>query len=1640
MGHPSRIVGGAAERFVLPDPCDRNVTMSPTIYDVLEELRTSALSEADKGAKFERLMKAYLRIDPVFSEQFTDVWLWSEYPGSGGKHDTGIDLVARDKDTGHDVAIQCKFFAPSTYVTKPMIDSFLAVSGKAEFGERIIISTSDKWSSNAEDAIKNQAIAVRRIGLADLEASRVDWSVFSLSTPDELTLTAKKAPRDHQWVAIEKVAAGFGENDRGKLVMACGTGKTFTSLRFAEQNVGPGGKVLFLVPSINLLSQTIREWIDNADLPIRPLAVCSDPKSTARGKRGHDGLEDISVTDIALPATTNVSEVRRRIKDAGHDKNAMTVIFSTYQSIDVVAEAQQGLAEFELIVADEAHRTTGTTLAGDDDSNFVKVHNNGFIPAMKRLYMTATPRIYDDSSKTKAGEANAVLASMDDEELFGPEFHRLGFGEAVERGLLTDYKVLVLTVDEESVARTFQMQLSDEGNELKLDDAAKIVGCWNGLAKRGKLEHSYEPDTRPMRRAIAFAGKISDSKRIEQLFQSVTDYYVNATDQEAEGGTSPLKCTVRHVDGSMNALERNTALDWLRADPGGGACRILTNARCLSEGVDVPALDAVMFLSPRKSVVDIVQSVGRVMRLDPSGEKKFGYIILPIGIPSGMTPEEALRDNKRYAAVWEVLQALRAHDERFDALVNRISLSKARDRKVNVIGVGGDGQWEDQGTLDLVFPDLDQWRDSIYAKIVQKVGSREYWTDWAKEVASIAERQITRIIALLDDPTTGVREQFEEFLQGIRGNLNENITEAEAVEMLAQHLITRPVFNALFAGDDFLDNNPVAQTMEQMLAVLDQHDLEAENESLHKFYDSVRRKVADVKDREGRQELVRRLYDTFFAYAFKRTVEKLGIVYTPVQIVDFILQSANEVLRRDFGQSLSDEGVHVLDGFTGTGTFMVRLLELGLIKPHDLARKYAQELHANEILLLAYYIAAVNIETTYMGIKRSLTESSIDGADADDMAVDDVAYESFPGLILTDTFQSWEDDDRPDLDVFPENNERLERLKTLPITVIVGNPPYSVGQETGNDANENEVYPSLDAAIEATYGARSEAKSRRTLYDSYIRAIKWASLRIEERGVIAYVTNGGFLDSNSADGLRKTLTEEFSEVYIYNLRGNQRTAGERSRKEGGKVFGGGSRATVAITVLVKNPDKTGPATIHYTDIGDYLTAEQKLNKVSDAGSILGLDAVPIIPNEHGDWLYQRRADFDAFLPLGEKGSEVSVFDRHSLGLASGRDAWVYNFSATALRSNVERMISNYNDEVAAKAIVPDRPPNRDAARISWNRNLENEYRRGRSIAASTDGWRASTYRPFTRLSSYFHKDMNAMLYQQQRFWPSASTANHGFVVMGPRPEASFAVLAVNAMPDLAVFTYAVQFFARWQYESIEDAGMLDVPLGDEEISDGYRKIDNITDAALSRFHEAYGPTVTKNDIFFYVYGLLHSPAYREAYSADLKKMLPRIPLTDDPWPFIRAGRELSETHLDYESATPYPLDGLNLEPTGDPYDFFAVQKMTFTRRRDPESKKLVPDKSGIVYNSRVTLNGIPDDAYRYMLGSRSAIEWIIDRYQVKTDKASGIVNDPNDWSREIGDPRYIVDLLARTVTVSLRTMHIVDNLPALALSKDQNRA
>ncbi|SKR54876.1 helicase [Mycobacteroides abscessus subsp. massiliense] len=1633
-----------------------------TIHEVIEAFR-QAPSNSERGTKFEKLMVRYFELDPTQAQEYDAVWRWIDYPDRQGKPDTGIDLVARSRDTGELTAIQCKFYEPEHNLSKGDIDSFFTALGKAPFTKGIIISTTDKWGKNAEDALEDQSKPVSRLSLAEIAGSPIDWQVEWAGDDFQVTVeeAARHEPRPHQRTAVDKVFAGFGVgNERGKLIMACGTGKTFTSLKIAERTAQDNGGrafILFCVPSISLLSQTLREWTAQTTVPLRAFAVCSDTKVSR-------AAEDSKVHDVAIPVTTKADQLAAAI--AAHGKSeGLTVVFTTYQSLPAVSGAQGfGAPEFDLALCDEAHRTTGVTLSSDPESNFVRIHDSDFIKATRRLYMTATPRIYDEKVKGKAEEHSAEITSMDNEELYGPEFHHLPFGEAVEKGLLTDYKVLVLTVDQNLVAGPMQSQLAGPDNELNLDDATRIVGCWNGLAKRAGATvdgTGFAPGENPMRRAVAFAKDIASSKQVAEMFPRVVDAYRDTLDDDSDDDTATtnnpdLYCSVQHVDGTFNALQRNARLSWLKAPLAENECRILTNARCLSEGVDVPALDAVLFLHPRNSIVDVVQSVGRVMR--KAEGKNYGYIILPVAVPADMSPSQALSDNRRFKVVWDVLNALRAHDERFDAHVNSIALNTGKntaksgkgsnallgghvggadpktDESLKLSGESSDtdsGDGSSGFTSQMALFSLSQWREAIFARIVDKVGKRAYWEDWAHDVAGISAALITRIKVILDQGDKETAKEFERFLKGLRDNLNDSISEADAISMLSQHLITKPVFDALFEGHDFASHNPVSKVMQRMVDTLGGSGLESETNDLEKFYDSVRIRASEVNSAEGKQQVIAELYERFFKIGFAKQAEALGIVYTPVQVVDWILHAADTVSRQHFGKGLTDENVHILDPFVGTGMFVTRLMQTGLIIPKDLARKYAGELHANEIMLLAYYVAAVNIESTYHALTGK-TEGD--------------EYEPFPGIVLADTFQISESDDTFDAEMFPQNNERITKQLATKINVIVANPPYSVGQDSANDNNANIKYPTLDKHIENTYAKRSTATNKNSLYDSYIRAFRWASNRIGDTGVVAFVSNGGWIDGNTQDGMRLALAADYSDIYVYNLRGNQRTAGELSRREGGKVFGGGSRNTVAIFIGVKDPTATGPCTIHYRDIGDYLSRDDKL-RILDSDDIEAVEWELITPNKHGDWINQRDDNYSTYPPIGErkpKQGQVVVFKSFSRGLETARDAWVYNYSSATLKGSVTRLISNYNslitpfekfcakkgvtkpNEATVNAFLADNPSATDPSRINWSRSLRAHLARGVAVNASTGEYIMGTYRPFNTQNVYFDKHLNHERSRMPSAYPTSNHKNIGVVLTAPASHFEFTPFITRLLPNLHTLDTG-QFFPRYTYETVEpDDGTLDLSTENGDVDEwGYRRVDNITDDILKLYREALGEDkIAKDDIFEFVYGLLHSPSYRTKYAADLKKMLPRIPTPSSLGEFEQfrlAGRQLMVLHADYETAEPYPLD-VQLKKGADPQDreTWRVEKMKW---------KSKTDHSSIVYSPKVTVSGIPDDAERYMLGSRSALGWIIDRYQVKTDKDSGIVNDPNDWCDEHDDPTYIVDLIKKVTTVAVGTMQIVDSLP-----------
>ncbi|MCI5116068.1 MAG: helicase, partial [Candidatus Electrothrix sp. AX1] len=939
----------------------------------------------------------------------------------------------------------------------------------------------------------------------------------------------------------------------------------------------------------------------------------------------------------------------------------------------------------------------------------------------------------------------------------------------------------------------------------------------------------------------------------------------------------------------------------------------------------------------------------------------------------------------------------------------------------------GTGRYEQ---LKLQFEEL---QGVIYARMVKKVGSRTYWEQWAKSVGRIAERQVERINRLRAGDRSH-EQAFADFLAGLRNNINPSISEQEAVEMLSQHIITKPVFEALFEGYSFVSNNPVSVGMQSMLDLLEAGAVEKDTAALKKFYDSVQRRASGIDNAEGKQRIIIELYDKFFKTAFPKMVERLGIVYTPVEVVDFIIHSVDDVLKKEFKRSLADENVHILDPFTGTGTFITRLLQSGLIDKKNLPRKFRHELHANEILLLAYYIAAVNIENAYHD------------------AAGNEEYIPFDGICLTDTFQLGESDGSEKLfsEMLLKNSERVEEQKKAPLRVIMGNPPYSVGQKSANDNAQNQSYERLDSRIAATYAAATMATNKNALYDSYIRAFRWSTDRLnpEHGGIIAFVSNGAWLETNSADGFRKCLEKEFTSIWYFNLRGNARTTGELNRKEGEPLFGasggtGGSKAPICITLLVKNPQKTNNnAVIQYHDIGDYLKRTEKLSRIKELGSVGNtfMKWRTLKPNAHGDWINQRNDAFANFIPMGDKKgkSKTTFFNSaiYSRGIATSRDAWCYNSSAKVLEQNIRTTLDFYNEQrrilQEKKSVTPEIKAKDNLSyknsRISWTTALIRDTEKNVKHSIDTKNIVQSVYRPFFKQYLYFSRILNERVYQIPKLFPAPELGNLVICVSAPGGNKRFSVFISDCIPDLHL-NGDTQCFPLYWYEKKQEKQL---DLFDSGNDSEYIRRDGLSDFILKRAKKQYGKSVTKEDIFYYVYGILHSPVYRATFANDLKKMLPRLPLLDnakDFWAFSKAGRALADLHINYETVPPY--HGVTV--TGADSGSFRVEKMRFPKKDGivRGKKKKVNDTSTIHLNSKITLSDIPEKAYQYVVNGKSAVEWIMERYRVKTDKKSGITNDPNDWAEEVGNPRYILDVLLSVINVSVQTVDIVDGLPTV---------
>lgn len=1559
---------------------------SITFDDLILQINQTAEGiQRERGTLFEKLVLAYLKNEPLYKRLYKHVWLLSEIPPEYeiSKKDNGVDLVA-EQFNGDLVAVQAKFY--QNKIGKSEINSFVAEMSKNYYQRGLIISTVDDWNKNARETIEYNQKGIEIIGLSDLRNSQIEWSEFSFSRPEKVIVKSKKKLRPYQEIALNYGIKHFEIFDRGQLIMAPGTGKTFTSLKIAENLSGKTSKpfkVLYLVPSIQLLTQTLRAWNNDTELKITSMAVTSDRDAS----RGTDGTEDIKANDIGYPATTSKEQLIKNWKDVVDTQQIldMVVVFSTYQSIDVIGAAQkEGFPEFDLIIADEAHRTTGAHELGKEASVFSKVHNDTYIRGYKRLYQTATPKIYGDSAKKSAKDKSILISSMDDKNQYGEVFYRIGFGQAVSYGILTDYKVMVLAVDEVSIQKDMQNILSDSENGLNIDDVGRIVGIWNGMMRRNGYKNPIKNspyDGPPLKRAIAFTRTIEDSKKVSEQFEKVVNEYIGPEIEEES-----IRLSMRHADGLMTALQKGEILDWL-ADPKkpDNEARIVSNVRFLTEGIDVPNLDAVIFLASKKSQVDIVQAVGRIMR--KSEGKDYGYIILPIVVPASETPETILDKNKNYEVVWQVLNALRSVDERFEAMIDKLNIAKPKQLKVIGVGSAPNRVNDRENTISNDDEDLqskmigwDQFEGAIYGKIVQKVGDRKYLENWSADVSKIAQRQINWIKNKLLDKKDPITIEFNKFISSLQHNINESIDENQAAEMLSQHLITKPIFEALFDEYSFVNNNPVSSAMEAILIELEKAGFAKEQENLEPLYASVKMRAEGVEKSEDKQKIIITLYDKFFKTAFKSTTERLGIVFTPIEVVDFIVKSVDESLKKYFGKSLASEGVHILDPFTGTGTFIVRILsylgeqmEEGEVSLADITRKFTQELHANEIILLSYYIAAINIESTFAEINSK-----------------EQGYIPFEGIVLTDTFESTEKENTLYDVYFRDNNERLKRQQETPITVIIGNPPYSAGQTSVNDDNQNLNYPILNERIEQTYAKYWDSGLNKTLYDSYIKAFRWASDRLNQKGIIGFVSNGSFIDGQSANGFRKIIAEEFNHLYILNLRGNQRTQGETSRKEGGKIFGSGSRAAIAISILVK--DGSDNHEIHYHDIGDYLSQKDKLEILNNNHSIKELNWQKIIPDQNYDWINQRDENYLNYYSLLDQDNKTkSIYLDQMTGVNTARDTWVTGFSKVATLQNSQRLIANYNSELERLSNISDPKERVDLINnsedyISWTVGLRKLFANGERLSIDENRMIQFMHRPFTKKWISYDKNV---IERKSRYYNILDETGNVIYIQGNGMNRPFSSIITNLLPSYQ-FNGNGKGFPMFKG------------------SDGFGKISNISEE-FENHTGLYG-----DDVVFYIYSILHHPYYLKKYEHDLKKAFPRIPLLKNKEKYVEIGRELVDLHLNYE-----------LQPRWD-----GVEVVINSSNPNYKVSKMKHPKKDIlhtiIYNEHISIENIPEKAYDYVVNGRPAIEWIIDQYQIKTDSKSGITDDPNEFSN---NPKYILDLLLSVIGVSMRTQELIEELP-----------
>lgn len=1572
---------------------------------------TDKQNDTLRGKEFEKLMKRFFEVDPLYRQRFKNVWLWMEYPNRNRKIDTGVDLVARDID-GDDVGIQCKFYGKNTAIDHSDVSKFFITCEKYKIKKYIIVHTADHITKEAQNTIDNKQCQV--LDRPVLENCTIDWNT------NPVKIHAKPSKNLHEWQeqALVKTIKGFENNSRGKLIMACGTGKTLTALRIAEhfENNQNAKFMLYLVPSISLIQQTMREWSENTKHKHRYIAVCSDPTV------GEHDLDDEggTITELEMKPSTSIVSLKKQISGVS---NTTIVIFSTYQSINVVSECIQSLdKKFDIVFCDEAHRTAGlrktkkSLRQGKSKDNYwTAIHEDEKIPSTRRLYMTATQKVFDENTR----DGDNVPYNMNDEKIYGKLFYELTFYDAVHKyHALSDFQVKIAILPEDRLADYIGMLkiINDPDSSFKNKLAAEVL--WHKTKYAAVWHAILHPDDmktkNPLQKIIVFTNEIESSKifagNIEKKkhasFEAVAESY-NTYNKD----TSPQSVEVRHVDGKSNAAERKTNLDWLkRSHDDEATTRIISNAKCLSEGVDVPSLDAVVFMEPKKSIIDIVQSVGRVMRKKTRrtatgsevSEDRYGYVILPVVVPSVQDPKQVLDNNEPFRTVWQVLNALRSHDRLLVPEISTLNLStpgsgeRGKKARVKFYFLGVDPEKEAKLHSELVA--------DMRSRLVKKVGDKNYVTNYGKRLKQKTKIVEERLDVILENenkkgtspkPVTKIVDDFTKRMQDL---VSPSITEKDSKKMISQHVVLQHVFKLLFAGD-FATNSPIVKKLDSVIRSIGLGHLTV---GLESFYEEVEREMEVINSspndelREKRQEFIKLIYQSYFESVDKEESERAGVVYTPIEIIDFINNSVQHILNTEFNKSYSDKSVKVLDPFTGTGTFISRLIDSGFID-NVLESKYAAGLFANEFILLAYYIATVNIETTFAARMSRLGRK--------------VKYAAFSNINYVDTlFQTpgkhhETDEDYSTSERLDEDVKELKRRIILQnkenICVIETNPPYSRNQKNADNQNQNIFYDQLNKRIKNTYRKQSTHGNQNSLHDLYIYSLRWMTDRIGDAGVVGIVVPTSFVMLPTLNGVRSCLEDEFTSLWCFDLRGDG-----RSGKGGRNVFEyvgqeGGTRTPVAIIILVKNPAKT-KCRIKYYEIEDkYRSGKEKRARIKELSSIANIrNWKNIDPDKYHDWLNQRDESLMIHTQIGntsvKKGrQENAIFKTYSGGIQTKKDLWVYNYSKSTLEKNMKSYIE-YLEECGWK-----KPTKVDPKRGKWTTGLDQVLKKYKPIF-SKKHIRLCLYRPF--FSQY--------LYFDQRLMPGCGNAVEFFpegkenlvISVADKPQhGDFSVFISNTIQDGEV-VYHNQCFPLYIYPKTKRA-------------DSENKTCNITDFALKEYRSFYqDQKITKKDIFYYVYGLLHHPDYIKLFTNNLSKELPRVPMARGVfWEIKIAGEKLADIHLNWNGG-----GGGRLYDLGKP----KITLKRFGKSLKFGTKNGEDDETKIFVDGFEMFDNIPKIKYR--IKNRTPLKWAIENYRLREHNRSKIINNS---TLDI-DP---VDLIRRMVYVGVKSDEVIDTLSRLPL-------